>query len=37
MDSAINMLTSSIPFPKVLSEGVNSSDGPFPSLPLGYS
>jgi hypothetical protein len=37
MDSAINMLTSNIPFPEVPSEGVNSSNGPFPSSPPGYS
>jgi len=37
MDSAIDMPTSNIPFPEVPSEGVNSSDGPFPSLPPGYS
>jgi RecQ family ATP-dependent DNA helicase len=37
MDSAIDMPTSNIPFPEVPSEGVNSSDGPFPSSPPGYS
>ena len=36
MDSAIHMPTSSVPFPQVTSDGVNSSDGPFPSSPLGY-
>jgi RecQ family ATP-dependent DNA helicase len=37
MDSAIDIPTSNIPFPEVPSEGVNSSDGPFPSSPPGYS
>ncbi|KAK6591982.1 hypothetical protein H4I95_11932 [Botrytis cinerea] len=36
-DSAIHMPTSSIPFPEVPSDGVHSSDGPFPSSPPGYS
>ena len=36
IDSAINILTSSIPFPKVPSDGINSSNSPFPSLPPGY-
>ncbi len=37
MDSAIDMPTSSIPFPEVPSDGINSSDGRFPSSPPGYS
>jgi RecQ family ATP-dependent DNA helicase len=37
MDSAIDMPTSSVPFPEVPSDGVNSSNGPFPSSPPGYS
>jgi len=36
-DSAINMPTSSIPFPEVPSDGVHSSDGSFPSSPPGYA
>jgi RecQ family ATP-dependent DNA helicase len=37
MDSAIDMPTSSIPFPEVPSDGFNSSDSPFPSSPPGHS
>ena len=36
-DSTINIPTSSIPFPEVPSDGVYSSNSPFPSSPLGYS
>jgi hypothetical protein len=37
MDSTIDIPTSNIPFPEVPSERVNSSNGPFPSSPPGYS
>src|SRR6266536_3067016 len=37
MDSAIDILTSSIPFPQVSSNGFESNDGPFPSSPPGHS
>ena len=36
MDSAIDMPTSSIPFPQVSSDGFSSNDGPFPSSPPRY-
>jgi hypothetical protein len=36
MDSAIDMPTSSIPFPQVPSDGFDSNDGPFPSSPPRY-
>jgi len=36
IDSAIDMSTSSIPFPEVPSNRVYSSDGPFYSSPPGY-
>ena len=37
MDSAIDMPTSSIPFPPVPSDGFDSNNSPFPSSPPRYS